>query len=275
MEKDLSKNPFYLWIKWRIKKNKNVIIVVNGSTGSGKTFAAATIAENISRMFGVNFSVKTNLDFNFTGLLKKMMLPENEGAGVPYLFEEVGVVGGGASSREWQSKANRLFFSFMQTARHRNQILILTTPHFTFLEKGTRSLVHLQLTTKGIDFGKKVCYLRPYFLQVNPTSGKIYFKFLRYRKEGVRYKLTQLEVAHPSDKFVKDYEEMKARFTTKLSESIVKEEDNKKQLTDTQAMVYNLHKEGKNVPQISDELGIGQSTIYFHLKACEKKGYEV
>ena len=61
------------------------------------------------------------MDFNFKDLLKKMQLPQNQKPGTPFIFEEVGSFESGASARAWQSQANKFFFSFMQTSRHRNQ----------------------------------------------------------------------------------------------------------------------------------------------------------
>ncbi len=176
------------WIENRISKNKNVIIVINGATGSGKSWSALTLAYDISKKLGTNFIVKDNVGFNFTDLLKKTMLPHNTKAGTCFIFEEVGAVGGGASAREWQSRVNRFFFSFLQTTRHRNQILIFTCPHFSFLDAGARSLVHLQIIMQGINFKKNVTYTKPYVLQVNQRTGKIYFKMLRYKVDGMRYK---------------------------------------------------------------------------------------
>jgi len=223
-------NPLYVHIKWRIEHAKNCVIVINGSTGSGKSYASLRIAEDVAKLFNSPFSVKDNVGFKFSDLLKKMMLPKNQGKGVPYVFEEVGAMGGGAASREWQTKANRMFFSFMQTSRHRNQILIFTCPQFTFLESGTRRLCHLQLTTQGINFRTKVCSMKPFVIQVNPNSGKMYFKYIRYKLKGIPYKLTRLDVTYPSKDIVKEYEEEKLKFTTALNQSIIDEEEPKEKV---------------------------------------------
>jgi len=142
------KNPILKWVKWRIKRNKNCILIINGGTGSGKTYSGATLACDVASMLGTSFTAENNIDFTFKGLLQKMELPQNKKAGTPFLFEEVGAVGGGAASRDWQSKANKFFFSFMQTARHRNQVLIFTCPSFAALEKETRLAVQDTLVAR-------------------------------------------------------------------------------------------------------------------------------
>ncbi len=212
--------PLLKWGVGRINKNQNCIIMINGSTGSGKTYGGLNIAERFAKHFGVSFTIKDNLAFVFEDLLNKMELEKNQGKGVPFLFEEVGVTGGGGASREWQSKSNILFNSFIQTARHLNQILIFTCPNFHNLDKGTRELVHCQLITNGINFRTKRCILNPYFLQVNPTTAKIYRKRLRFKVKDIKYKLSQVQTQYPSEDLVKDYEKAKNKFTTKLRQSI-------------------------------------------------------
>ena len=218
---NLETNPFALWIIQRIKRNKNVILIINGPTGSGKTYAGLRLACDIAERLGTNFSVKENVAFNFSKLLRKTMLPINEKPGACFLFEEIGVMGGGASSREWQSKANRFFNSFMQTTRYRNQVLILTCPQFSYLEKGTRQLVHAQLEMIAINPQNKISITKPYLLQVNSTTGKVYFKFLRFRYHGLRHKLKRLEFKLPPDDIIKEYELLKRQFTTQLNQEIL------------------------------------------------------
>ena len=217
----ITVNPLVEWIKNRIKKNKNAILIFNGPTGSGKTFGAISIAEKIAKEFGTNFNINDNVDFKFTNLLKKTMLEQNMKPGTPFVFEEVGAFGSGSASREWQSQANKFFFSFMQTTRHRNQILILTCPHFSFLDAGTRSLVHMQIEMTGINPRKKVSYCKPYAIQVNSRTGKFYFKFLRLSVGNKKVKFKILEIQLPSEQLLKDYEIIKTKYTTELNKSIM------------------------------------------------------
>ena len=277
MEK-LPINPVLVWIKNRIKNNKNEIIVINGPTGSGKTFAALSLCNQISEMLNTNFNLKDNMDFSFSQLLKETMLPQNQKPGTPFLFEEVGVVGSGSAARQWQSKANQFFFSFMQTTRHRQQILIMTCPHFSFLEKGTRSMVHLQMETAGIDFKRKIALLKPFRIQVNSRSGQFYFKYLRIRYKGKRYKLKILEVPYPPQDMVNEYEIIKTRYTTKLNKSIIaaeKEEAKPKSKSKVDdKKLKELMEQGLNNVQIAKILGVSRLTVIRH-KKCIKISSQV
>lgn len=214
-------DPMLNWVKSRIDRNKNCIIVINGATGSGKTYAGIRFCQDIAKMLGTSFNIKDNLDFKFGELLKKMGLEENQTPGTPFLFEEVGVIGGGAASRDWQSKANRFFHAFMQTSRHRQQVLVMTCPSFGYLDKGARELCHTQLEMTSIDFTRSKSYAKPYLLQVNRRSSKIYFKYLRFKENKIHYKLTLMEFGLPEKKIRDEYENMKMKYTKDLTESII------------------------------------------------------
>jgi len=146
---------------------------------------------------------------------------QNQGKGIPYIFEEVGSVVSGASARDWQSKLNKFFFSFMQTSRHRQQIMIMTTPNFANLEKGVRNLCHMIMETLNIDFNKRVAYVKPFILQVNPKTGKPYYKYLRFKYKGKKGKLKRLAISHPPEEIVKEYEKVKHNYTAELDKTII------------------------------------------------------
>jgi len=266
-------NPILRWIKNRIKANKNAILVINGATGSGKSYAGISLALKIAETLGTNFDIHNNMDFNFINLLKKMMLPHNKKPGTIFLFEEVGSFGSGSSSREWQSQANKFFFSFMQTSRHRNQILIFTCPHFSYLERGTRMLVHMQLEMDGIDLKKKIAFLKPYRVQVNSRSGQFYFKYLRCKGPKGKFKFKRLIVPCPPDDIVKEYERLKTLFTGKLNSEIIRqskeqvEEDmrGKKAKVNDKAMAK-LLKKGLSNSEIAKVMGICTKTVLRHKK---------
>ena len=162
---------FNKWVISRIRKNQNAIIIFNGGTGSGKSYAGIRCALDLSREMGTNFSIEKNLAFKFTDLLIKMGLPGNEHPGTIFVMEEVGSFGSGAASREWQSQANKFFFSFMQTSRHRNQVLLLNCPSFHYLEKGTRQLVHFLFSVTHIYYAliKRICKSQFVFLIIMPN----------------------------------------------------------------------------------------------------------
>lgn len=222
--KDLGYDPIIEWGCDRVKKNKNAIIIVNGPTGSGKTYFALALALEFANKLGTKFTVDTNMDFNFIKLLEKTMNPELDMPGVPFLFEEVGAAGSGSSARQWQSQANIFFNSFAQTSRHRNQIFIMTSPYFSNLDTGVRKLCHLQLEMKGINYRNKISYAKPYFIQVNSRTGKIYFKYPRISFRGHKIKIKQIAMKKPDDEICRQYEILKTKYTTELNKGMTKGE---------------------------------------------------
>jgi len=264
---------FYKWVANRIKKNKNCIIVVNGGTGEGKSLGCLELARKCRLYFpNTNFSIDDNLSFKFRDLLIKMQKPINQKAGTVFIMEEVGVFGSGASSREWQSQANKFFFSFLQTARHRNQILILNCPSFSYLEKGARELCHAQLEAINIDHAKKLSFFKPFQIQVNRREGKPYFKYIRYKVDGVRKRLSTISFALPPKDIVDRYEKEKLKFTTALNQSIIDGDDkkvkpklNKVDTNKRREIILSLTKAGKSTREIGELIGITQRSVSRHI----------
>lgn len=273
-----TKRPkvFLYYVKKRIEKNQNFIGVFNGGTGSGKSWACIKAAEDISEMFGTHFSIENNLAFSFTDILEKMKLKCNGKPGTVFVLEEVGAFGSGGSSREWQSQANKFFFSFLQTSRHRNQILLFNCPSFNYLEKGARELCHFQLEANGINYRKKVSIFKPFAIQCNRRTGKLYFKYLRYGSQTGRRKFGRIEFGLPQADALKIYEKEKRVFTTALNERILAQKDGKKK--DPQAMgesmknaIQNMTKKGFKTKLIAEMVERTQRTVQRHIKEISLK----
>lgn len=271
----LPQNPFIVWVEKRIQRNKNCIIMINGGTGSGKTYGALDFAIKLSKQLDTHFSVTENMDFNFKDLLKKMQLPTNEKPGTVFLFEEVGAVGGGASYREWQSKANSFFHSFMQTSRHKNQILMMTTPQFAYLQKGVRELTHLQITMKSINPQNKTSTGKPFILQTNPISGKVYFKYLRVRYKGMPLKVKEITFNLPPKDLLKEYEQLKTKFTNNLNKSMMVDDEPKsktaKSTVDMEKLLAYKAK-GMNKTEMAALFGVSTKTIQRRMSQARIEG---
>ena len=263
--KKLNFNPLLKWISWRINKNKNCIIIFNGGTGSGKSWGALSLASEVAKEMGTSFSIARNVSFNFIDLLKKTQLPGNDKAGTCFLMEEVGSIGSGGSSKEWMSKANAFFNSFMQTTRHRQQILILTCPSFSNLDASTRRLVHCQVSMLGIDYNKNKSRAKPYVLQINDRTGKIYFKYLRFKVGEGKGKLKILTLGKPDKRLIYHYENIKSDFTTQLNQFIISESENRnKPKPNTKVNkenIYKLIEKGLKVKEIASIMAVSDRTV--------------
>ena len=212
---------FLKWITNRIKNNRNAIIVFNGGTGSGKSYACLCTAYFLSLLLKTAFVVKENMDFSFYHLLEKMQKPGKDAKGTIFDMEEVGATGSGGSSTEWQTESNKFFFSFTQTSRCLNQVLLLNCPDFGYITKGVRHLVHFQLTSMGIDKAKKKSYFKPYLLKIDQRTGKMWFTYLRFTYKGKRYKLKRIGFPLPPEEWIKDYEELKRKYVHEHNQKIL------------------------------------------------------
>lgn len=262
------------YICWRIEKNKNAILIVNGPTGSGKSYYGLSISKRISEQLGTEFSVKGNVAFSFRDLLIKTKLPQNQKPGACFLLDEIGAIGGGGMSREWQSKANKLFFSWTQTIRHKNQVLIMTCPYFTYLDSSTRKLVHMQLIMDKINYVQETSRAKPYILQISQRKEKTYFKYLRIIKGRRKYKLLYQSTPLPPKQMLAEYEALKETFTTQLEQSIIDADKPKKdkRVKVNKPLMENLINQGLSTKEIGGMMGVTRWTVNSYKKQLKQNG---
>ena len=263
---------FKRWITHRIAKNKNVLIITLGSTGSGKSFSNLRILEDIDNQFNVDraaFKPEEFMNIVDSGILRK------KGAGV--LYDDAGIT---LNSKNWYDITNKMINYYLQIARSDNQILMFNTPDMSFLDASSRKLFHMMLVTAGIDYEKGVVRLKPKFLQTNKTTGKVYAKYLIVKK-GVGYgskrKIKMIEVPLPSQELIDAYDVKKKAFVKDLKKHIIDSiaTRNLKELTDRQLSVLNAKKAGISKEEIAKQMDISVRTVYKHEEALKKKGFDV
>ena len=263
---------FKRWITHRIAKNKNVLIITLGSTGSGKSFSNLRILEDIDNQFNVDraaFKPEEFMNIVDSGILRK------KGAGV--LYDDAGIT---LNSKNWYDITNKMINYYLQIARSDNQILMFNTPDMSFLDASSRKLFHMMLVTAGIDYEKGVVRLKPKFLQINKTTGKVYAKYLIVKK-GVGYgskrKIKMIEVPLPSQELIDAYDVKKKAFVKDLKKHIIDSiaTRNLKELTDRQLSVLNAKKAGISKEEIAKQMDISVRTVYKHEEALKKKGFDV
>jgi len=208
----MKESQFYHFeaiIRKRIKRNKNFLCVVCGETGSGKSFSTIKMAED----FDPNFSLD-NLVFNAKDFMKVVQRAKK---GSVIIFDEAGV---GMPSREWMTQSNRLLSFVIQTFRHKNLIVYFTVPDFGMVDAQARKLFHCYMQTCGINESKKICYLKPLFIQNNPKMGKLYYKYPKVFNGGNLLKIKRMGVSLPSKWLISQYEAKKKAFTNELNKGV-------------------------------------------------------
>lgn len=201
-------------IKWKNRinrRNRNLLIIICGATGSGKSYTALTIAKLINPKFSVSNNVVFDVE-HFMDLLNTKKLRKGD----VIVWDEAGV---GIPAREWYSISNKAINYVLQTFRHLNLCVIFTTPSFDYVDKQTRLLFHVYIETVRIDYKKKKVSCKVMENQFNPSMGKEYKKY--YWIGGV--KKTRFKIAKPTKQMVKEYEKLKKVFSQQLREGVQKD----------------------------------------------------
>ena len=139
---DPVKNSVWLlqWIKNRIRKNRNLIALFIGDTGSGKSLASIRLAERVDPAFSVDrivFTVK-----EFIALVNAGLPP-----GSVIVFDDAGL---GINARLWQEMSARVFGMLTQGFRYKQILTFITVPGEIFIERQSRRLVHIRFVSTDV-----------------------------------------------------------------------------------------------------------------------------
>ena len=272
---------FLRWINNRFIKNKNVITVTTGPTGSGKSYCDLRRAEmQHRRIFNEEFPID-NCCFSVSELMQRIQFGKLR-KGEILMLEEAGV---NAGSNDWQNKVVKMFNYVLQSFRSMNIGLFINLPVLSMLAKQARQLVHMHLETVGIDFEKGLCKVKALCHQLNQHSGKSYWKYMRVKAKEKVVTVERMGFGMPSDKLVQQYEAKKSKFLADMTEDFAKELRRlemvkldklaRKNLSPTQVKIRDMYIEGNTTGVIGKELGIGQSTISAHIQRMRKWGYHI
>lgn len=272
---------FVRWADNRIKRNKNLLSIQTGPTGSGKSYCDLRRAELLhEHFFGEEFPID-NVCFSVGELMRRISSGTLR-AGEVLIFEEAGA---NAGSADWQNKIVKMFNYLLQTFRSMNVIVLMNLPVLSMLSKQGRQLCHCHHETIGIDKDKKMVRTKMLVHQLNQHSGKSYWKFMRIRYGTRVVPVKIMNWALPSERLVKLYEAKKEKFLLDLTgtfmqeiESIEREKLIKLQrqdLTTRQLEIVEKLREGKTPKEIAAEDGVTFQSIYSTIQSIEKRGYNV
>ena len=210
---------FYKWSYGRVKKNKNVISVTTGQTGSGKSYNDLRKAEiHYKNLFKENFPIE-NCCFSVAHLIERINSKELR-KGEILILEEAGV---NAGSADWQNKVVKMFNYVLQSFRSMNIILFLNLPVFTMLSKQARQLTHIHMETKGIDFKTNKLVVKPLVQQLNQHTGKSYWKYLRVKAGKKVVSVERMLFSLPSQELIDKYESKKQSFLLGITQEFAQE----------------------------------------------------
>jgi predicted Zn-ribbon and HTH transcriptional regulator len=202
---DSLKNSVWLlqWIRNRIRKNRNLIALFIGDTGSGKSMSAIRLAERVDPNFSVERVVFTVEDFLE---LVNSDLP----VGSVIVFDDAGL---GINARLWQGTSARIFGMLTQGFRYKQILTFITVPDETFIERQSRKLVHIRFEATDVQGLMKMKLLsRNTFDPEHPLA-----KFPRIHRGRSEITVKMVKFKLPSEDLREKYEakkkeHMEARF---------------------------------------------------------------
>lgn len=268
----------YKFHQARFNANRNVLGVILGPTGSGKSYTALRICEiEYERRFKKPFPPE-NITFSIGQTMKRIQAIKETGRkGEIIMPDDIGASGFGAM--EFQSKSSRMFSYILQAFRSLNIGLLMTLPVLTMLNKTGRQLVHYQLITQGIDYANKSAKVKPLFHQLNQSSGKSYWKYPNYLVNNRVLTFKRLNYSMPSKELCEKYEEKKLNFLTKLTGDFVDELDaievkkhkgKIKYPRDIEFECYHLNrKAGIKQREIAERIGKTERTVRLYIEKVE------
>ena len=171
--------------------NQNIILLIEAKPGRGKSYAAMDLAVWMSYKLQKKFGGKPWDYFNVghMGIIMPdeiIRLASNVKQYGIYIFDDFGV---GYSAREWHSEANKAMNNILETMRTKNNILIMTVPDATIIDKIGREILHFKIVMHQamFDLGVTLGKLTVEEKQYNTQSKKIHHVYLKNKTEIYNY----------------------------------------------------------------------------------------
>lgn len=211
-------NPWVTYIKARIRDNQNFLGIFTGETGSGKTYSAVSVAEQIDN----TFDVEKQLVFNFENAMK--VLTSDWFIKLKWkilIWDEPQIE---MDNQDWQSRLSKLINYLLSTFRHDNVILFWASPYKSFLNTKALKLVHAEILCKGWSPKTKLCTTIPRLQQYNDAKRRTYpHKLYVKLEDGGFLGMDEWHIKLASAKLLEIYEINKTNFTNSLKKDIIGE----------------------------------------------------
>lgn len=254
-------------------RNKNILAVVVGATGNGKSYDALGLMIGLdlykNGKAGTPQEYMEHCDFRALNFINKMSddLPR----GNTWIWDEAGI---DAGNQEYATNKNKVISWFAQTCRQQNQIILFTLPTLGMLTPQVRKLLHYYIEAVGVDEKNGIGIMKPLEMQYNTRMDKIYYHKLKVISQDGFVDSLELCGIPKQDQAIYDaYEEKKKEFRVDLYEDIksvlAKIEGKRvddKSLVDDRTDLENSMREAfnlghKTLKAIAEYLGIDQKLL--------------
>ena len=189
------------WFNNRIKKNRNVIALFVGDTGSGKSLSSIRLAERVDPSFNVDRVVFTVQEF--VSLVNSGLPP-----GSVIIFDDAGL---GINARLWQDMNARVFGMLTQGFRYKQIITFITVPDESFIERQSRKLVHIRFEATDVQG-----LMKPKLISRNPFDpDHPLAKYPRIRRGISIITIKTVKFRLPTNELREKYEAKKSQYMDK------------------------------------------------------------
>lgn len=265
----------------RVDARKNALIPILGSTGSGKSWAMESLMVGMylymhGKMPTVEYIMNHSV-FKAKDLMAGLN-DEKLQKKVVWGLDEAGVEAG---HKEAMTTKNKVLGWLIQTFRNLQQIVFFTVPSISFIDASIRKMLHYYLETVSIDQKRKVCIIKPLFMQYNPRMDKIYYHNLTYNNgKGDIVEVDMMAVPKAHQEYCDAYEEKSNSFKKDLRIKIERElwriearDTMGPKLTALQRTIKDYLDKGIiSSKDIAKEVGISQSHVSHILDDLRSKG---
>lgn len=207
--------------------NKNIILLIEGKPGQGKSWASIRIAtaasEYIAKYNGGNPWDYFTLD-NVGIIMPDDMLRviQNIKKRNIVIFDDMGMA---YSGRDWQSDGNKAMNAMIQTIRTDNNIIIITVPDAEWIDKIGRNILHFKIVMNeplhdiGYSLGKLSAVEKLY----NSTSRKNINPYLKSVVGSGRVRYNHIAFDKPPQVVTDEYEKRRSYQLERLKQKSIEE----------------------------------------------------
>jgi len=210
---------------------QHLIVLAEGKTGSGKSYATLRLAFDCSLLFAKRLGGRPEDYFtlNNVGILtgeETLRIAKNIKPHGIYILDDAGAEG--LSSRKWQSEQNEVMTKLLQTFRTNENLLIMSSPDKSFVDKIARTLIHYKITMAQAHFDKgftlgKLSMVRKIYTKDGSTN---LYPFIRMHGMVINY----VKFILPPKAMCDAYDKKRARIEREMNlDSIARMEGNQEE----------------------------------------------
>lgn len=260
------------------KHNKNLIFLLFGDVGSGKSMTLVSLAIGCARWLAVLLGGKPEDYFNFEEsiaiidpdeLQEKMSNLKKHGV---YILDDAGPA---YDARSSMSKDNKDLNYILQTARTQNNIILVSAPHSAMLDITARRIAQYYGETAEARHDIGLTFVKVFLLKRAMRENKVYYTYpTKGRMTAVRY-YTGL----PPAKIKKQYDTVRDAqalvIMRRREERQAREGDKEERAADRQTAAdkfcevltsYAQSKEEVNLETIIEKTKLSRNTVMAYMK---------